>query len=112
MVLDRAAHHARRHRDYVPRPPAMAAAAVVEKRALRAKYAEERAKRLRPDGPDQYIRMQNTPLSFMLDDPYMPVKPRDKKTDHVEFCFIGGGFAGLVTGARCTIAFLSFVRMR
>ena len=28
----------------------------IDKDALRLKYAEERAKRLRPDGNDQYLR--------------------------------------------------------
>ncbi len=69
------------------------------KEALKARYAEERAKRLRPDGNDQYIRIADAFPEY-LEDPYMPVVPREAKTDHVTFAFIGGGYAGLVTGAR------------
>src|SRR4051794_32655977 len=72
---------------------------VIDKGALKQKYAEERAKRLRPDGNDQYIRLKGQ-FDHYLDDPYTPVTPRPPKHDHVTFAFIGGGFAGLVTGAR------------
>ncbi|MEM9255783.1 MAG: NAD(P)/FAD-dependent oxidoreductase [Pseudomonadota bacterium] len=67
--------------------------------ATKEKYALEREKRLRPDGNDQYLRMEDH-FSDMLEDPYVPVQPREAKTDHVTMAFIGGGFAGLVTGAR------------
>ena len=66
---------------------------------LKARYRAERDKRLRSDGNNQYIRIEGH-LSHYLEDPYTPVTPRDPKTDHVTFTFIGGGFAGLVTGAR------------
>ncbi len=71
----------------------------VDKEALKQKYMEERNKRLRPDGNAQYIRIENQ-LSHYLDDPYVPVKEREPKHDHVTVAFIGGGYAGLVTGAR------------
>ncbi len=70
-----------------------------DKAALKRKYREERDKRLRPDGIAQYQRLENQ-LSHFLDDPYLPVQAREPKRDHVTFAFIGGGFAGLVTGAR------------
>ncbi|MCA1710615.1 MAG: NAD(P)/FAD-dependent oxidoreductase [Actinobacteria bacterium] len=70
-----------------------------EKEALRRKYAEERAKRLRPDGNEQYVRVTGE-LSGYLADPYTPVVPREPRTDHVTVAFIGAGFAGLATGAR------------
>src|SRR6478735_2343095 len=71
----------------------------VDKERLRQKYLEERNKRLRADGNDQYLRVAGQ-LAHYLDDPYTPVVPRDPKTDHVTFAFIGGGFAGLATAAR------------
>jgi cyclohexanone monooxygenase len=77
---------------------------------LKRKYAEERAKRLRPDGNDQYIRLEGT-LAHYLDDPYTPVTPREPKNDHVTVAFIGGGFAGLVTGARLKEAGVDSVRI-
>lgn len=71
----------------------------IDKEALKKKYMEERNKRIRPDGPDQYIEIKDQ-LSHYLDDPYVPFKEREPRTDHVTCAFIGGGFAGLVTGAR------------
>jgi len=71
----------------------------IDKEALKRKYAEERDKRLRPDGNSQYVRIQGQ-LKHYLEDPYTPVTPREPKSDHVTVAFIGGGFAGLVTGAR------------
>ena len=81
-----------------------------DKQALLARYAAERDKRLRPDGNAQYIRLKGT-LEQYLDDPYTPVVPREPKTDHVTFAFIGGGFAGLVTGARLVEAGVRDVRI-
>jgi hypothetical protein len=77
----------------------------VEKDALLAKYRSERDKRLRADGNTQYRRVADV-LGRNLKDPYTPVTPRPPKTDHVTFAFIGGGFAGLVTGARLVEASL------
>jgi cation diffusion facilitator CzcD-associated flavoprotein CzcO len=71
----------------------------VEKDVLKRKYAEERDKRLRPDGNDQYVRLTGQ-LAHYLDDPYTPFAEREPVRDHVTVAFIGGGFAGLVTGAR------------
>src|SRR5215469_15927333 len=67
--------------------------------ALRRKYAQERAKRLRPDGNDQYIQLKGE-FGDLLRDPYVAPADREPRRDHVTFTFVGGGFAGLVTGAR------------
>ena len=72
----------------------------LDKDAIRAKYREEREKRLRPDGDKQYLRIAGTSLAHYIDDPYMPVVEREPVTDHVEVALVGGGFAGLITGAR------------
>ena len=82
----------------------------IDKVALRRKYAEERAKRLRADGNDQYLRLAGR-LARYLDDPFTPVRPREPRTDHVTFAFIGGGFAGLVTAARLVEAGIRDVRI-
>ena len=82
----------------------------IDKDALKRKYAEERAKRLRPDGNDQYVRLDGQ-LAHYLDDPYTPFTERDPVTDDVTVAFIGGGFAGLVTGARLKEAGIHSVRL-
>ena len=71
----------------------------IDKKALLAKYIQERDKRLRTDGNEQYLEVKGR-LAHYLDDPYTPLVEREPKTDHVTFAFVGGGFAGLVTGAR------------
>jgi cation diffusion facilitator CzcD-associated flavoprotein CzcO len=82
----------------------------VDNGALRAKYLAERAKRLRPDGNDQYQRLTGRFAHYAVD-PYTPVTERDSRTDHVTFAFVGGGFAGLVTGARLKEAGVEDVRI-
>jgi cation diffusion facilitator CzcD-associated flavoprotein CzcO len=84
--------------------------APINKERLRQKYLEERNKRLRPDGNDQYLRVAGQ-LAHYLDDPYTPVTPRAPRSDHVTFAFIGGGFAGLVTAARLSEAGIKDVRI-
>jgi cyclohexanone monooxygenase len=90
-------------RDEAPSKP-------VDKDALKKKYAAERAKRLRADGNEQYLEITGR-LSHYLDDPYTPIAERAPKTDHVTFAFIGGGFAGLVAGARMVEAGVTDVRI-
>jgi cyclohexanone monooxygenase len=82
----------------------------VDKEALKQKYAEERAKRLRPDANEQYVRIEGH-FDHYLDDPYLPVVPRESKTDHVTVAIVGGGFAGLLTGARLKEAGIADVRV-
>ena len=82
----------------------------IDKGALRTKYREERDKRLRSEGNDQYLQLKGQ-LAHYLDDPYTPVVEREPITDHVTVAFIGGGFAGLVTGARLVEAGVKDVRI-
>src|SRR3954469_22780401 len=83
----------------------------LDKEAIRRRYVEERDKRLRADGNDQYVRLAGGEFAGYLDDPHTPVVERDPKTDHVTVAFIGGGFAGLVTGARLAEAGVDDVRI-
>jgi cyclohexanone monooxygenase len=82
----------------------------IDKEALRQRYAAERDKRLRPDGNAQYVQLKGQ-LAHYLEDPYTPVTERAPKTDDVTVVFIGGGFAGLVTGARLKEAGVEDVRI-
>ncbi|MCV7199159.1 flavin-containing monooxygenase [Mycobacterium angelicum] len=68
--------------------------------ALRQKYAEERARRLRPDGIAQYVEIAGDFARFG-DDPWAdPGFTREPLTDEVDVAVIGAGFGGLLTGAR------------
>jgi cation diffusion facilitator CzcD-associated flavoprotein CzcO len=67
--------------------------------ALRAKYREERDKRLRADGNDQYIEIAGR-FAHYADDPYAGVPiAREPRRDDVDVALIGGGFGGLLAGA-------------
>jgi cyclohexanone monooxygenase len=78
--------------------------------ALRRRYAEEREKRLRTDGNDQYQELKGV-LAHYLDDPYTERLEREPKTDEVTVAVIGGGFAGLLTGARLQEAGIHDIRI-
>src|SRR5215207_8321316 len=68
--------------------------------AVRAKYQEERQKRLRADGNDQYLSISGE-LARFADDPYASASAtRDPQTREVDVTIIGGGFAGLLAAAR------------
>jgi cation diffusion facilitator CzcD-associated flavoprotein CzcO len=85
-------------------------APAIDKNALKAKYAEERDKRLRADASAQYVRLESE-FADLAVDPYIPVAAREPVTDHVTFAFVGGGFAGLCTGARLKQAGFDSVRL-
>ena len=74
------------------------------------KYRAERDKRLRPDGNEQYIEPTGKYAHF-LDDPYVPVEPREPLSDEVTVAFIGGGFSGLIGCAKLREAGVDDVRL-
>jgi cation diffusion facilitator CzcD-associated flavoprotein CzcO len=78
--------------------------------AVHARYQAEREKRLRPDGNDQYLEPKGQ-LSHYADDPYVEIVEREPLTDEVTVAFIGGGFAGLLTGAKLKEAGIDDVRI-
>ncbi|MGD8829717.1 MAG: NAD(P)/FAD-dependent oxidoreductase, partial [Pseudomonadales bacterium] len=79
--------------------------------ALRDKYREERDKRLRPDGNEQYVEVKGE-FSHYIDDPYLEESiEREPLFDEVEVAVIGGGFGGLLAGARLREAGVDSIRM-
>ncbi|MCP3425196.1 NAD(P)/FAD-dependent oxidoreductase [Rothia sp. AR01] len=66
--------------------------------ALRAKYAAERDRRIRPDGVNQY-RPASGEFGYYAKDPYTPWIDRDPVNSAVEVLVIGAGFGGLLTSA-------------
>jgi cyclohexanone monooxygenase len=79
--------------------------------ALRAKYREERDKRLRPEGNEQYQEVKGD-FARYVDDPYVaPGFERPPLTDEVEVVVIGGGYGGLLAGARLREAGVQSIRM-
>jgi len=81
-----------------------------QRQELHGRYARERDKRLRPDGPDQYLQPVGR-FAHLLDDPYTAVPDRPPVDDHVTVAVIGAGFGGLVTAARLVQAGVGPVRL-
>ena len=67
---------------------------------LRKKYREERDKRLRQDGNEQYQEVSGE-FSYFVEDPYVEEElSRDAIKEDAEVVIIGGGFGGMLAGAR------------
>jgi cyclohexanone monooxygenase len=67
---------------------------------MRERYRQERDKRLRADGNEQYVEMSGEFADY-LDDPYID-SPIDRSpiTDEVDVVLVGGGFGGMQAAAR------------
>ena len=78
--------------------------------ALRAKYNEERDKRMRADGNAQYVHVEGR-FAHFLDDPYTPRQARDPVVEDVDVVILGGGFGGLLAAVRLQEAGVSDVRI-
>lgn len=80
-------------------------------RVLREKYREERDKRLRQDGNEQYTEVKGD-FSKYVDDPYVgSALTRAPLEDEVDVALIGGGFGGLILGARLREAGVKSIRI-
>lgn len=91
--------------------PAKTAGRSFDPDALRRKYQEERDKRLRTDGNEQYVEVTGR-FAHYLDDPYVePGFHREPLFDDTTVVIIGGGFGGLLAGARLREAGVDDIRM-
>jgi cation diffusion facilitator CzcD-associated flavoprotein CzcO len=79
--------------------------------ALRSRYREERERRIRPEGSGQYQRVDGE-FGYYADDPYAErTAEREPLDDQVEVVVIGGGFGGLLAGARLRQAGVESIRV-
>jgi cyclohexanone monooxygenase len=79
--------------------------------ALREKYKAERAKRVRAEGKEQYRKITGQFGSY-AEDPYAEaIVERPPLHDEVDVLLIGGGFSGLMTGARLRKAGVQSIRI-
>jgi cyclohexanone monooxygenase len=78
--------------------------------SLRAKYREERDKRLRTDGNDQYLPLTGR-FARYREDPHAERVQRAPSTEHSTAICVGGGFAGLTTAARLAEVGVTDVRI-
>ncbi|MBS0471804.1 MAG: NAD(P)/FAD-dependent oxidoreductase [Proteobacteria bacterium] len=78
--------------------------------ALKQKYLAERDKRLRTEGNEQYVEMTGR-FAHYLEDPYVRPAARAALSDDVNVVVVGGGFGGLLAGARLREAGIDGVRI-
>ena len=79
--------------------------------ALLAKYRTERDRRVRQDGNEQYVEMKGQ-FAHYLEDPYVASGfTREPLTDDTEVIVVGGGFGGLLAGARLREAGFTDIRL-
>jgi len=89
----------------------MSSELALDPEALRARYRAERDKRLRADANDQYLNMAGA-FAHYIDDPYVaPGFSRAPLEDEVGVAVIGGGFGGLLAGARLRDAGIDDLRL-
>jgi hypothetical protein len=68
--------------------------------ALRQKYAEERAKRLRADGNNQYREITGQYAHYNVDPYVEPGFTRPALQEELDVVIIGGGFGGMLAAVR------------
>ena len=68
--------------------------------ALRDKYRSERDKRIRSDGNEQYLEATGSFSHFSKDNRGGKFVEREPRSSEVDVVVIGGGFGGLIAGAR------------
>lgn len=78
---------------------------------LRAKYLEEKNKRLRPDGERQYLEAAGAFEDFVKDPYVVEPEQRDAVSEEVDVAIIGCGFGGLLTAAYLRKAGIDSFRM-
>jgi cation diffusion facilitator CzcD-associated flavoprotein CzcO len=78
--------------------------------AIRERYAQERDRRIRPDGARQY-RSAASEFGYYAKDPYTPRTEREARTDRVEVLVIGAGFGGLLAAASLRDAGIESIRL-
>src|SRR5512145_243736 len=79
--------------------------------ALREKYRQERDKRLRKEGSKQFLHTEDELADFFETDPHSPPVVRGPISEELDVAVIGGGFAGLITGARLKQAGVTDLRI-
>ncbi|MPY60117.1 flavin-containing monooxygenase [Streptomyces spongiae] len=78
---------------------------------LRARYKAERDRRIRPEGGGQYQGLSGE-FGYYDEDPYADAEfTREPLHDRVEAVIIGGGFGGLLAGARLRQAGVESIRV-
>jgi len=66
--------------------------------ALKERYRQERDKRMRKEGQEQYVRPVDDFANAYEADPYTPVTPRAPISENLEVAVLGSGWSGIAAG--------------
>ncbi|MGM7678606.1 flavin-containing monooxygenase [Microbacterium sp. A94] len=77
---------------------------------LKERYEAERQQRIRPEGKAQYIPTTTGRFKSYSDDPWTQYEERESLRDHTQVIVVGGGFGGLLQGARLQRAGVTDIR--
>jgi cyclohexanone monooxygenase len=82
------------------RSPGLPPADQIDIDALKARYRQERDKRMRSDGQAQYEKPVDDLADNYEADPHTPVTPRDPVNEDLEIAVLGGGWSGIMAGVQ------------
>jgi cation diffusion facilitator CzcD-associated flavoprotein CzcO len=72
--------------------------------ALREKYRQERDKRVRPEGQQQYQRPSGSAVASFEADPHKPMAPRAPISEDIDAIVLGAGWGGIMASYHLTQA--------
>ncbi len=78
--------------------------------ALKEKYRQERDRRMRKDGQEQYVKPVDEFADTYEADPYTPTTPREPISEEIDVAVLGGGWSGIMAGVHLRKAGISSFR--
>ena len=90
--------------------PGLPSAEEIDIPALKEKYRQERDRRIRKEGQEQYVRPVEDFAGAYEADPYTPVIPRDPVSEEIDIAVLGGGWSGIAAGVHIRNSGLSSFR--
>lgn len=73
-------------------------AAEIDIAALRERYRQERVRRMRPEGQNQYVKAEADFAATYEDDPYLEVQAREPLSEDIDVAILGAGWSGIMAG--------------
>jgi len=83
----------------------------IDLEALRARYRQERDRRVRADGIGQFVEMVGDYRRYIEDPDMKHARDQPPLDDHVEILIVGAGWSGMVAAVRMLQAGLSDIRL-
>jgi cyclohexanone monooxygenase len=78
--------------------------------ALKEKYRQQRERRIRRDGQNQYLKTEKDFSDSYEADPHMPVVPRMAISEDIDVAVLGGGFTGILAAVHLKRAGVDNIR--